>query len=132
DPASAIEPAKEEVHRFADLFEAYWLQRMREKLGLFTEEAEDRALVDDLLAWTAQHQHDFTNTFGDLTRAGSAGLKACDIVDSAWRDRLAARRTRQPQSPEDVAALMHRANPAFIPRNHKVEEALYEATGGNL
>nr|MBA3949688.1 YdiU family protein [Acidobacteriota bacterium] len=99
-----------EVQRFADLFETYWLQGMRAKLGLFTEEPEDRALVDDLLAWMHATSADFTNTFRDLST----------VTDPVWQERLAARRPRQPQS-----------NPAFIPRNHKVEEALYAATGGD-
>jgi len=131
DEARAIERAKEEVHRFAELYEAHWLAIMRAKLGLFTQEPDDRALVDDLLAWMEQHAADWTNTFRDLS--GSAGLQACDTVaDPAWRERLAARRARQPQSPQEVESLMRRTNPAFIPRNHKVEEALYDATGHDL
>jgi uncharacterized protein YdiU (UPF0061 family) len=118
DQPRAIEIATAEVHRFAELFEAYWLERMRAKLGLLGgaglqpgQEDDDRALVDDLLAWMHQHQADFTNTFNDLST----------VTDPAWQARLAARRPGPPQF-----------NPAFIPRNHKVEEALYEATGHNL
>ena len=46
----------------------------------------------------------------------------------AWYRRLEARRGRQPQSSAEAEALMRRHNPAFIPRNHKVEEALSAAT----
>jgi serine/tyrosine/threonine adenylyltransferase len=47
---------------------------------------------------------------------------------SAWREQWKARLARQPNSTEQVSALMRRSNPAFIPRNHKVEEALTAAT----
>ena len=119
DQAKAVEQATAALHRFAELFEMYWLQGMRAKLGLFTEEESDRALVDDLLKWMQTESADFTNTFRDLSV----------VTDPGWRQRLAERRARQPQSPEEVEALMRRHNPAFIPRNHKVEEALYAATG---
>jgi uncharacterized protein YdiU (UPF0061 family) len=46
----------------------------------------------------------------------------------AWHRQLTARRGRQPQSPAEVQDLMRRHNPAFIPRNHNVEEALEAAT----
>ena len=111
DQARGVERATEAIEGFADSCEMYWLQGMREKLGLVNEEPEDRALVDDLLAWMHQHQADFTNTFKDLST----------VTDPAWQERLAARRPDQPRS-----------NPAFIPRNHKVEEALYAATGGDF
>ncbi|MDQ3170283.1 MAG: YdiU family protein [Acidobacteriota bacterium] len=110
DKDRGVALATAEIERFADLFEGHWLTGMRAKLGLFTEEDDDRALIDDLLAWMHQHQADFTNTFKDLST----------VTDPAWQERLAARRPRQP-----------RFNPAFIPRNHKVEEALYAATGGD-
>jgi len=49
----------------------------------------------------------------------------------AWHHRLEARRGRQPQSRAETEQLMQRHNPAFIPRNHNVEEALLAATSGD-
>ena len=67
---------------------------------------------------------DFTNTFAAL----STGSYEQDAWQSRWQTRLA----KQPQSRGEVEQLMRRSNPAFIPRNHKVEEALAAATGGDL
>jgi uncharacterized protein YdiU (UPF0061 family) len=51
----------------------------------------------------------------------------------AWRTRWQERLARQPRGLADALDLMRRTNPAFIPRNHKVEEALAAATmGGDL
>jgi uncharacterized protein YdiU (UPF0061 family) len=52
-----------------------------------------------------------------------------DAELEAWHSRWEARRGRQPQSPAEARTLMQQHNPAFIPRNHKVEEALAAATG---
>ena len=129
DTDRAVERANAALERFAELFEQHWLDGMRSKLGLFTEEAEDRLLVDDLLAWMQLRSADFTNTFRTLSTATLAESAATDDpAFDAWYRRLLARRARQTQSPEDAESLMRRHNPAFIPRNEKVEEALAAAT----
>jgi uncharacterized protein YdiU (UPF0061 family) len=139
----AVEQATAAIERFPDLFEQHWLDGMRAKLGLFTQEADDRGLINDLLGLMQRRSADFTNTFRLLTRLrqGSGGLASGQLVGAgadadpewaAWHCRLAARRARQPQSRAEVEALMRRHNPAFIPRNHKVEEALFAATNGDF
>src|SRR4051794_17224814 len=127
-PESAVERATASLDRFPGLYEQYWLEGMRAKLGLFTPEPEDKTLVDDLLAWMSRHGADFTNTFRALSRARTAVALASEDVDfGAWYRRLEARRARQPQSTAATEGLMQRNNPAFIPRNHLVEEALAAA-----
>jgi serine/tyrosine/threonine adenylyltransferase len=129
DVVRAAERATAAVDRFPDLFEQHWLAGMRAKLGLFTQENSDKALVDDLLAWMQRRSADFTNTFRSLTSARLVEAPPnADPEVEAWYRRLTARRARQPQSPAEAEALMRRHNPAFIPRNHNVEEALLAAT----
>jgi uncharacterized protein YdiU (UPF0061 family) len=127
DYARAVERATAALDRFPDLFQSYWLDGMRSKLGLFTQEPDDQALVDDLLDWMRRRSADFTNTFRSLIPPGSGETNA-DPEFAAWHRRLDARRLRQPQSYLEVRDLMRRHNPAVIPRNHKVEEALEAAT----
>jgi uncharacterized protein YdiU (UPF0061 family) len=129
DTDRAVERATAALDRFPVLFEQHWLDGMRSKLGLFTREPEDKAIVDDLLAWMHRRSADFTNTFRALT----TGCLATDAITTdpdfeGWHQRLEARRLRQPQSRAEGEALMRRHNPAVIPRNHKVEEALQAAT----
>jgi uncharacterized protein YdiU (UPF0061 family) len=72
---------------------------------------------------------DFTNVFRSLSRAPAAAALAEEDRDFAeWYRRLDSRRSRQPQSAAEAEALMRSKNPAFIPRNHLVEEALLAAT----
>jgi uncharacterized protein YdiU (UPF0061 family) len=124
----AIERATSALGRFPQLFEQHWLNGMRSKLGLLTDEPEDKALVDDLLDWMQRRSEDFTNAFRNLTNGCvGAGLNE-DPEFAAWHRRWEARRVRQPQSRDEGEDLMRRHNPAFIPRNHLVEEALRAAT----
>jgi serine/tyrosine/threonine adenylyltransferase len=132
DTDRAIERATAALERFPDLFEQHWLEGMRAKLGLFTQEDGDKALVDDLLAWMRKASADFTNTFRTLIgRTAIEDSANADAELDAWHRRLAARRARQPQSAADVEDVMRRHNPAFIPRNHNVEAALEAATSAD-
>ncbi|WP_178022246.1 YdiU family protein [uncultured Paenibacillus sp.] len=124
----AVRLAEEALHGFAWQFEAAWLQGMRSKLGLFGEQEGDAVLVKDLLDLMNQHHADFTNTFlaltfGRLEEPPMAGTSEW----SEWLARWQARLDGQTESQEAVRELMRRSNPAVIPRNHRVEEALEAA-----
>ena len=125
----AIERASASLDRFPDLFEQHWLRGMRSKLGLVTAAPEDKALADDLLAWMSRQAADFTNVFRALSSArAAADVPGADAEFNGWYRRLETRWSAEPLSPADRQDLMRRHNPAFIPRNHLVEEALDKAT----
>ena len=123
DEESSIPLANELIMSFQARFQRHWLAGMRSKLGLFTEESDDAALIEALLDWMQQAKADFTNTFRALSQESSATLSP-EPAFQAWHQRWQSRLIRQPQSPSEVIEKMQRHNPAFIPRNHKVEEAL--------
>ncbi|WP_135447268.1 protein adenylyltransferase SelO [Tabrizicola caldifontis] len=125
DQDRAIEIANDRLSGIAGRYRAEWLSVMRRKLGLVGEEAGDAALADDLLA--ALVGADWTLTFRRL--ADEAALRP--LFDDfrtmeAWLPRWRAR------AGEGAAERLARANPAVIPRNHKVEEALAAATAGDM
>ena len=129
DADRAVERATAALDRFPGLFEQHWMDGMRAKLGLFTREGDDEALVNDLFAWMQRRSADFTNTFRLLTGGRLADpAAAADAELESWHRRLEARRGRQPQPRAEAETLMRRHNPAFIARNHNVEEALQAAT----
>jgi uncharacterized protein YdiU (UPF0061 family) len=129
DVERAVERASAALDRFPEVFGQYWLDGMRAKLGLFTPEDDDKALVDDLLGWMQRGAADFTNTFRSLARGRLvADAPTADPEMAAWHRRLEARRGRQPQSAAEAGMLMRQHSPAFIPRNHHVEDALLAAT----
>ena len=127
--------AKEALAAFGPQFDAAYIAGMRQKLGLATERPGDALLIEDLLERMAANRADFTLTFRLLCNAaatpeGDEGVRAqfddpsaYDAWATAWRQRL----DPEPVSGEARAAAMRNVNPAFIPRNHLVEEALEAA-----
>ena len=127
-PETAVTRATAALDWFMDLFDRHWMDGMRGKLGLFNEQADDKALVDDLLQWMQRTGADYTNTFRMLSTSGAAASPTADAALEAWRQRWQARLGQQSQSAEAASACMRAHNPAFIARNHKVENALTAAT----
>ncbi|HZK02115.1 MAG TPA: YdiU family protein [Anaerovoracaceae bacterium] len=124
----AIAIAKEEVMKFFDIFQENWLRGMRSKLGIFNREPDDELLIKELLEMMQHTEADYTNTFLSLTFQdfkNSPLLKATNF--KKWHERWMHRRNRQNESESEVYGLMRSSNPALIPRNHKVEEALSAA-----
>ncbi len=128
DPPSAVSMANDAISGFSDTFRHYWLAGMRAKLGLSNREADDDALVEDLLDWMHRHGADYTNTFRDLASGSLPEASMFQAPDfRQWFERWQARLDRQPDSRETSRRLMTTHNPAVIPRNHRVEEALEAA-----
>ncbi|WP_027410717.1 protein adenylyltransferase SelO [Anoxybacteroides tepidamans] len=128
DEEQAIELAQEALSEFPNLYQQHWLRGMRAKLGMYTEEEQDIALITDLLNIMQTHEADYTNTFRALTldRLETMPL-SCVKEFREWHERWQARLQKQPQSTDEVHELMRNSNPAIIPRNHRVEEALEAA-----
>lgn len=128
----AVELATEVVSEFPSQYERHWLEGMRAKLGLENEEEDDASLIADLLHLMATHGADYTNTFRALTLGR---LEPTPLYDTGawmgWYERWQARLARQ-ADPEGARQRMRAANPAVIPRNHRVEEALAAAEAGDL
>jgi protein adenylyltransferase len=129
DQQEAISMATETVTGFPDTFRQFWLVGMRAKLGLTNQEADDGTLVEDLLDSMHRHGADYTNTFRELASGTLPEASVFQAPDfKQWFERWQARLKRQPDSREASRRLMNTHNPAVIPRNHRVEEALAAAT----
>lgn len=124
----AVKLAEGAIGTFTDLYQAQWLAGMRAKLGIFHEEEEDESLIEDLLKMMKNHQADYTNTFRALTfdKLEDTPLNGTPELAS-WYERWQARLGSQQESRDQSHQLMRSSNPAVIPRNHRVEEALEAA-----
>ncbi|MDW7674661.1 MAG: protein adenylyltransferase SelO family protein, partial [Bacillota bacterium] len=110
------------------LYRNNWLAGMRAKLGIFNEEQQDESLIEGLLSIMHKHRADFTNTFSALTFDKHKDIAMFDTPEfSQWHEQWQARLDRQQESKESSQQLMRNSNPALIPRNHRVEEALEAA-----
>lgn len=142
DENLAIEKAKEAIGGFATIYESRWLSMMCNKLGLTAAtspnaKVKDRELIDALLAWMQANKADYTNTFrdlshGELALSGLYGDPAFAQWHSLWQVRLTDQWQEKHSSKQDSVDLMQRMNPAYIPRNYLVEEALAAAAQGDV
>ncbi|WP_203340855.1 protein adenylyltransferase SelO [Planococcus beijingensis] len=127
-PEEAVNMAQEELTSYVEQFQNHWLSGMRKKLGIFNEEAEDSTLVEALLNLMHQHDADYTNLFRALTFTKLQGSELFETPEfKEWHSSWQARLERQEESQEESQQLMRNNNPAIIPRNHRVEEALAAA-----
>src|SRR5882757_8241575 len=138
DKDKAIEQAQFILGEFAEKFTTAYQAGLRAKIGLFTARDGDEALVQDLLDAMAKSQADFTLTFrhladaaadadNDSVRAQFTDPAAFDEWAARWRQRL----VDEPQSATERQAAMRAINPAFIPRNHRVEAVIAAAVNND-
>ncbi|MBA2272074.1 MAG: YdiU family protein [Chthoniobacterales bacterium] len=135
DEDDAVEQAQAALAAYAPAFEQAYQTGLRRKLGFFTDAEGDPVLARDLLKTMAANAADFTLTFRRLSEA-AAGPEGDAAVGSLFKDASAydewALRWRQrlQQEPGDPAArrlAMRLVNPAYIPRNHRVEAMIRAA-----
>ncbi len=135
DKDAAIKEAQEAIDAFPSGFERAYAAGFSRKLGLLQPRPDDLSLAQDLLERMAGNAVDFTLIFRRLCDAVTgvdrdAAVRnlftdASSFDDWAvrWRHRLAEERGEANQR----RTAMRAANPAFIPRNHLVEEAIAAA-----
>lgn len=134
----AIQLATEVIKGFSEQYTNCWLDNMRAKLGLASQADEDLALVNALYATLADQQVDFTLLFRNLSPAVLGNPEPAQqlFADATqfvtWLTHWQERSQAEPETPQERAAAMNRVNPLYIPRNHKVEEALQLAVAGDL
>jgi uncharacterized protein YdiU (UPF0061 family) len=138
DQSKAVEEAQTAIDAFPEHFDKAFLEHFRAKLGLLEAHPGDADLIDALLQAMDETGADFTNSFRALCGAADSTddriheeLGDGTAVDDwlrRWRERLAC----EAADPVVRVAGMQRANPAVIPRNHRVEAALNAAVSGDL
>jgi serine/tyrosine/threonine adenylyltransferase len=126
---TAVSAATEVLAGFSARFEQAWEAGMAAKLGLLVP---DRPLTTDLLELMHDQKVDYTGFFRALSAGTARELFTDPVPFDTW---LARRAALLPADPADLAtttAAMDLVNPLYIPRNHKVEEALGAATAGDM
>ncbi|QYA44848.1 YdiU family protein [Macrococcoides bohemicum] len=127
DEALAIQYAETALGTFQDLYVTHYMKYFGKKIGIENIQQQDFQLVIDLLALFEKYELDFTKTFRSLatnTFKEGSFFKHADVQDwyKEWEKII------EQYTTTDVFSLMQSVNPAVIPRNHLVEEALSDAT----
>jgi len=131
DPEGAIPEVQAVIEGAAGLYAVARRRRFGAKLGLADPGPADEALIDGFLDLLAAERADFTLGFralGRLARGGEGPAALRTDAGAAWRARWAARLEGEAGAAERIEA----ANPAIIPRNHRIEAALAAAQAGDM
>lgn len=130
----AIQIAEAEVNKFPEIFGKFWLSVMLKKLGIKKEKENDIKLIEEFLNLLHEDKVDFTNSFRFLSEAlfsndfsNFENLFANKKRVSEWLINW-QKRIKSEGKPDKIAEFMLKTNPAFIPRNHLVEEAIKAGT----
>jgi uncharacterized protein YdiU (UPF0061 family) len=133
DEHAAVNAAKDALDRYEPLFGSAYVEGLRAKLGFTQAQEEDLALIAELLERMAEGQADFTLTFRRLCDSaegnddGFRGLFNQPATIESWLPKWRDRLSREEVLPSERAAAMCAINPAFIPRNHRIEAVISAA-----
>jgi len=135
DRETAIAMVQAMVESFSAVFNRAWLSGMRRKIGLLTDNDADLTLIQDFLGLLQKQTADYTLTFRYLCDAADDDtddrrlrevFATCQEIE-AWLARWRTRISQEKETPVQRAVAMRQVNPAFIPRNHRVEQAIEAA-----
>lgn len=130
---AAIDKAEAILEPMSEKISVAWLLMMRQKLGLFSTEPQDEALIPELLRLMQTHEADYTATFRALISENLPdGTFFHSLEVQNWWQDYQARLAKNTKPLASSFCLMRANNPVLIPRNHRVEEALDAADEGDL
>lgn len=117
------------LSEFPSYYDRCYLNLMRSKLGFTELRGGDAELVIDWLKYLQDNALDYTLSFRELaTRIDASDSARFGEFEQRWRQRVG----NQATEPAEVLGLMNSVNPIFIPRNHRIEQAIREAVAGDL
>jgi uncharacterized protein YdiU (UPF0061 family) len=117
------------LSEFPSYYDRCYLNLMRSKLGLTEPQEGDHQLILSWLKYLHENALDYTLSFRELaTRIDASDPPRFGEFEQRWRRRLG----NQATEPAEALALMNSVNPIFIPRNHRIEQAIREAVAGDL
>jgi uncharacterized protein YdiU (UPF0061 family) len=141
DESAAVEHTDAGLAVFSEEFNAQFLSGFKEKLGFsqpFLDPDPTSDFVSETLSTMAKQKVDFTLFFRQLTQVaeGDGADALVSLFEDAaagakwlatWREVLEA-----PAPDAHSIEAMRRVNPIFIPRNHRVEEAIRAGMEGDF
>lgn len=133
----------DELERFPDVFQTAYLQKMRTKIGLQTEEKSDDELISDMFAALQGSKVDFTLFFRNLSKVGNVHdeplpnaltelFKGSIKAFIPWVGRYRGRLRAENSNPQERAVRMDAVNPLYVLRNYLLEQAIVQAKNGDF
>jgi uncharacterized protein YdiU (UPF0061 family) len=137
DRDQSVAEAEAALGCFSDLHSSSLQERLAAKIGIAGCDPNDWSLVETLLKAMADGEADFTLVFRHLPAALETGsddavtrlFNRPDTI-ATWLNDWRARLHDVDRS--EALALMRRSNPVYIPRNHRIEEAIAAGNEGDF
>ena len=128
----AVDLAHGILDEFRTAYQAHYEHGLRAKLGLSTVDPDDVTFAQAYLTLLQLSKCDYTLAFRALS-TGEAAPLALQVLPAydEWLQQWQVRLTREGRTVEQARTVMLAVNPALIPRNYRVEEALYAAERRN-
>lgn len=135
-PDEAVAVATAVLSSFDARYEQHLNAGLSAKVGL-ADTFVEHDLIDDLLALMGEHRADWTGTFRALAEDLRGRPGPLDAIlprerSAPWIARWRAALAEHGRDDASTADAMDRVNPLYIPRNHRVDEALRAATDGDM
>ena len=133
DQSEAIRIAEAGLSGYPGRFRGQYVARFFAKLGLSPEAPVE--LIQECLDLLASQEVDFTLFFRHLTRVAAGGTShalAAMFSNGEPFEKWFAKWRKEANLAEHLVAGMRAANPVLIPRNHRVEQAIRKAYGGDF
>jgi uncharacterized protein YdiU (UPF0061 family) len=133
EPETALQLAQGAIDEFEDIWHKTFYKMMLLKLGIENASPENYSLVNELLAMMKELKLDYTNTFFALSKdqfeEGNPMLDSVEFKNwlGNWKSLI-----HDSTGMAHAQKIMKENNPAFVPRNYLVEEALEKAAEGDF
>ena len=133
---NAIKLATDALNHFPETYHEFWIIEMSAKLGLEKLQEGDVELINELFGIMEVQDIDYTKLFRKLAEAARGNdsqlqeLFSDASVINPWLEKWMKRLSLNSQNITQAANAMDEVNPLYIPRNHKVEQALQSASKG--
>lgn len=130
DSSRALEQVQSLIPQYSDAMHHAIQDMLGKKLGLLQISADDDLLIKDWLELLQTQGLDYTNAHRALMSGATVVQNFCPAPEFIqWHQRWQARTQAHA---EQSLQLMQGNNPAIIPRNHLVEQALAAAAQGDM
>jgi len=128
----APQQLQETLDSFNTVFSQYWNKKISEKLGLSDDNANTLELIKNFFGLLQEHKPDYTNTFRLLNQAIDCRSRQNELINTLgnqpnserWVSDWLQHIKHQNADLMAIKTRMNQVNPAYIPRNHLVENAI--------
>ena len=131
DETKSLELAQASIDQFDEIWKMKYYGMMLNKIGIDNNDESLYTLVDELLDCMKKLHMDYTNTFWSLSNDNIAEDGLMNSPDfkpwlKKWQYYI-----YMSSNMKQAKHIMKKHNPAIIPRNHLVEQALENVVNGN-